>query len=61
MTLSNDIFSRIDQLYDSLPEFYSNISIDEAGYLWLINPDMLIRFDFRKKRFDKFDISEQVW
>jgi ligand-binding sensor domain-containing protein len=58
--LSNDIFSRIDQLYDSLPEFYSNISIDEAGYLWLINPDMLIRFDFRKNRFNKFDISDQA-
>ncbi|HBC79652.1 MAG TPA: hypothetical protein DCZ51_13545 [Bacteroidales bacterium] len=58
--LSNDVFNRIDQLYDSLPEFYSNISIDEAGYLWLINSDMLIRFDFRKKRFDKFDIFNQV-
>lgn len=57
--LSNDIFSRIDRLYDSLPEFYSNISIDEAGYLWLINPDMLIKFDFRKNRFDKFNISDQ--
>ncbi len=58
--LSNDRFSRIDRLYDSLPEFYSNISIDEAGYLWLINPDMLIKFDFRKNRFDKFDISDQT-
>jgi ligand-binding sensor domain-containing protein len=57
--LSNDIFSRIDQLYDSLPEFYSNISIDEGGYLWLINPDMLIRFDFRKDRFDKYDIPDK--
>jgi ligand-binding sensor domain-containing protein len=58
--LSNDKFSRIDRLYDSLPEFYSNISIDEAGYLWLINPDMLIKFNFRKNRFDKFDISDQT-
>jgi ligand-binding sensor domain-containing protein len=56
--LSKNIFSRIDQLYDSLPEFYSNISIDEEGYLWLINPNTLIKFDFRKNIFDKFDISD---
>jgi len=57
--LSNDLFSRIDQLYDSLPEYYSNISLDEDDNLWLINPDMLIKFDFRKNRFDKFSISDQ--
>ena len=55
----HDCFKRIDQLYDSLPEFYTNISIDESGYLWLINPDMLIRFDSRKNRFEKYDIPDQ--
>ena len=55
-----DIFDRIDQLYDSLPEFYSSISIDESGYLWLVNPDMLIKFDFRKNRFEKYEIYDQT-
>jgi len=55
----NDNFTRIDELYDSLPEHYLNISVDESGYLWLINPDMLIRFDFREDRFDKYDIPDQ--
>ncbi|MCX6259362.1 MAG: hypothetical protein NTY95_00805, partial [Bacteroidia bacterium] len=55
----HDCFKRVDQLYDSLPEFYINISVDESGYLWLINPDMLIRFDFREDRFDKYDIPDQ--
>jgi ligand-binding sensor domain-containing protein len=55
----HDCFKRVDQLYDSLPEFYVNISVDESGYLWLINPDMLIRFDFREGRFDKYDIPDQ--
>jgi ligand-binding sensor domain-containing protein len=54
-----DNFRRIDQLYDSLPMFYSNISVDESGYLWLICPEMLIRFDFKEDRFDKYSISEQ--
>ncbi len=56
--ISNNIFSRIDRLYDSLPEFYSNISIDEDGYMWLINTNMLIKFDFKKNRFDKYYISD---
>lgn len=55
----NDNFKRIDQLYDGLPMFYSNISVDESGYLWLINPEMLIRFDFKEDRIDKYSISEQ--
>jgi ligand-binding sensor domain-containing protein len=56
---NNDIFKPVNQLYDSLPEFYTQISVDESGYLWLLNPERIFRFDFRKNEFDKFELIDR--
>ncbi len=37
------------------PELYWHISIDESGYLWLVNPDSMLRYDFRNNKFDKYE------
>ncbi len=55
---NNDIFKRIDNLYEELPEFYSQISIDESGYIWLINKDRIFRFDFLNNEFNKYELSD---
>ncbi len=56
---NNDHFIRLDHLYHNLPENYIHISVDESGYLWLINPEALYKFDFRKNEFVKFEIFEK--
>jgi len=55
----NDHFIRVNHLYDNLPENYIHISVDESGYLWLINPEALYKFDFRKNEFVKFEVFEK--
>ena len=55
----NDHFIRLDHLYNDLPENYIHISIDESGYLWLINSEALYKFDFRKNEFVKFEVFEK--
>ena len=54
----NDIFERIDNLYDGLPGTFAHISTDESGYLWLLNPDRIFRFDFVNNKFDKYEFSD---
>ncbi len=54
----NDRFTRITHLYKSLPAFYTHITIDEEGYLWLINPDSIFRYDFRKDEFNRYALLD---
>ncbi len=55
---NNDIFKRIDNLYEGLPEFYSQMSIDESGYLWLINEYTIYRFDCMNNEFNKYELFD---
>jgi ligand-binding sensor domain-containing protein len=57
---TNDIFRIVNQLYDSLPQNFAQISIDESGYLWLINQESLFRFDFAKSKFDKYELIDST-
>jgi sugar lactone lactonase YvrE len=52
----NDRFTRVDHLYRGLPASYTHISTDESGYLWLINPDSIFRFDFSKDEFNRYKL-----
>jgi ligand-binding sensor domain-containing protein len=56
---NNDIFKPVNQLYDSLREYYTHLSLDESGYLWLISPDSLFRFDFNKNEFNKYELCDR--
>lgn len=56
---NNDIFKPVNQLYNSLREFYTHLSLDESGYLWLISPDSLFRFDFKKNEFNKYELCDR--
>ncbi|OFY64398.1 MAG: hypothetical protein A2Y71_00090 [Bacteroidetes bacterium RBG_13_42_15] len=55
---NNDIFQRIDNLYEGLPEFYSQISIDDSGYIWLITDDRIYRYDFLNNEFNKYELFD---
>jgi ligand-binding sensor domain-containing protein len=54
----NDIFTRVDYIYDSIPESCISMSIDESGFLWLVCGDKFFRFDFRKNEFKKYDLYD---
>ncbi len=54
----NDIFTRVDYIYDSIPGSYISMSIDESGFLWLVCMDKVFRFDFRKNEFTKYDLYD---
>ena len=55
----NDRFTRINNLYKGLPALYTHISTDESGNLWLINPDSIFRYDFRKDEFSRYELIDQ--
>ncbi len=52
-----DNFVEINKIFKGIPLTYRNINVDEAGYLWLFNPDTIRRYDFKKDIFDCYDIS----
>lgn len=57
---NNDIFNTVNHIFNGLPEFYTHISLDESGYLWLINPDSIFRFDFTKNEFDRYELCDRT-
>lgn len=54
-----DIFKTIGITGENLPERFINISIDESGYLWLLDTAMVFRFDFTKNVFESYDICDR--
>jgi len=54
----NDIFKGIRDLHPSMPETCANISIDESGYLWIINTDSIFRFDFKTRKFGRYGLTD---
>ena len=55
----NDRFTRVEQLYTSLPASFMQISVDESGFLWLINTDSIFRYDFRNDEFNSYELIDR--
>lgn len=54
-----DIFKTTGITKDSLPERFINISIDESGYMWLLDSDRIFRYDFIKNIFERYDLCDR--
>jgi streptogramin lyase len=54
----NDLFKGIRDLHPNMPETCTNISIDESGYLWIINTDSIFRFDFKTRKFGRYGLTD---
>ncbi len=54
-----DIFKATGITKDSLPERFKNISVDESGYMWLLDSDRIFRHDFTKNIFERYDLCDK--
>jgi ligand-binding sensor domain-containing protein/anti-sigma regulatory factor (Ser/Thr protein kinase) len=55
----NDTFIPVRKLDRQMPEYFNYLCKDESGYPWLVTSDSLIRFDFSKNKFDKYQLFDK--
>ncbi len=58
---TRDIFLPANSIWKNLPSKFRHINVDEAGNLWIFNPESAFRFDYRNNRFRKYSISDKSY